>query len=238
MVEALKKWAGWIGLQPVVITRDHKSLEDWVHEKMDTPSGPAGRRARLHEILSKFDLTVQYVPGKDNVVADAMSRFAYPACKTFQDESRHGSVAARAEVKQIIEEEIREGRTVGMIAWEKDPTGSSLKWANVLMVAGTIAREAELPPSRVSAITWSGRDSAPGLNPRAEPFVPGQESRRGAPTSDECPAPKPDQGDQFLEPVPAPARGWGGRGRPQEDTQPVWRQGEFVDDPMSELEEE
>ena len=75
---------------------------------MDTPSGPAGRRARWDEILSKFDLTVQYVPDKDNVVADAMSRFAYPACKTFQDESRHGSVAARAEVKQIIEEEIRE----------------------------------------------------------------------------------------------------------------------------------
>ncbi len=35
----------------------HKSLEDWVHEKMDTPPGPAGRRARWHEILSKFDLT-------------------------------------------------------------------------------------------------------------------------------------------------------------------------------------
>ena len=74
VVEALKKWAGWIGLQPVVITTDHKSLEDWVHEKMDTPSGPAGRRARWHEILSKFDLTVQYVPGRDNVVAEAMSR--------------------------------------------------------------------------------------------------------------------------------------------------------------------
>jgi hypothetical protein len=115
---------------------------------MDTRSGPAGRRARWHEILSKFDLTVQYVPGKDNVVADAMSRFAYPACKTSQDESRHGSAAARAEVKQIIEEEVREGRTVGMIAWEKDPTGPGRKWANVLMVAGTISRQAELPPSR------------------------------------------------------------------------------------------
>ena len=42
----LQKFAGWIGLQPVLITSDHKSLEDWVHEKIDTPSGPAGRRAR------------------------------------------------------------------------------------------------------------------------------------------------------------------------------------------------
>jgi hypothetical protein len=38
---SLKKWAGWIGLQLVFITTNHKSLEDWVHEKMDT----AGRRA-------------------------------------------------------------------------------------------------------------------------------------------------------------------------------------------------
>ena len=61
LVSALKKWAGWIGLQPVLILTDHKSLEDWVKEKVDTISGPIGRRARWHEILSKFDLTVQYI---------------------------------------------------------------------------------------------------------------------------------------------------------------------------------
>ncbi len=71
-----------------MVTTDQKSLEDWVHEKMDTHSVPAGRRARWLEVLSKFDLSVQNVPGKDKVVADAMSRFAYPACKTFQDEVR------------------------------------------------------------------------------------------------------------------------------------------------------
>ena len=156
VVEALKKWSGVIGLQPVVITSDHKSLEDWVHEKMDTPSGPAGRRARWHEVLSKFDLTVQYVPGADNVVADAMSRFAYPACKAFQDVSRHGSAEARLEVKEIIEEEVREGRTVGLIAWGPDPHGGS-KWANLLLVAGTIRRPWELPPA---ACAWSHGQAA------------------------------------------------------------------------------
>ena len=100
VVAALRKWAGWIGLQPVIITTDHKSLEDWVTERMDTPSGPAGRRARWHETLSKFDLVVQYIPGKDNIVADALSRFAYPACKAFQDTSFHGSEAARLEAKK------------------------------------------------------------------------------------------------------------------------------------------
>ena len=115
VVSALRKWAGWIGLQPVLITTDHKSLEDWVTEKMDTPSGPAGRRARWHETLSKFDLEIKYIPGPENLVADALSRFAYPASKAFQDSSFHGSAEAQEEMKNIIEEELAEGRMVGVI---------------------------------------------------------------------------------------------------------------------------
>ena len=99
----------------VLVTTDHKSLENRVQEKMDTPSGPARRRARWHETLSKFDLTVQYIPGRDNVVADAMSRFAYPACKAFQDSSFHGSQAAREQMKEIIQQELEEGRVVLLI---------------------------------------------------------------------------------------------------------------------------
>ena len=97
---ALKKWSGWIGFQPVTVLTDHKSLEDWVTEHVDTPSGPAGRRARWHEVLSKFDLKVEYVKGKDNVVADALSRWAYPASKAMQDCSIHGSVQDAQEVKK------------------------------------------------------------------------------------------------------------------------------------------
>ena len=102
MVSALKKWAGWVCLQPVLILTDHKSLEDWVKEKMDTPSGSGARLARWRESLSKFDLQVQYLPGKDNVVADALSRFAYPACKAFQDVSFHGSAQASEEMKKSL----------------------------------------------------------------------------------------------------------------------------------------
>ena len=139
VVSALRKWAGWIGLQPVLILTDHKSLEDWVHEKRDTPSAPEGRRARWHETLSKFDLQVQYLPGKDNVVADALSRFAYPACKAFQDTSFHGSEAAREEMKKIIEEELLEGRTVGMIS------AKELGRQRFVVVAGTIKKWHEIP---------------------------------------------------------------------------------------------
>jgi hypothetical protein len=139
VVSALRKWAGWIGLQPVLILTDHKSLEDWVKEKMDTPSGPAARRARWHETMSKFDLEVRYLPGKENVVADALSRFAYPASKAFQDASFHDSAAAREEMKKIIEEELQEGRTVGLI--ESAPSGV---WS--VVVAGTLHKSREVPP--------------------------------------------------------------------------------------------
>ena len=167
IVSALRKWAGWIGLQPVLILTDHKSLEDWVKEKMETPSGPAGRRARWHETLSKFDLTVQYMPGSENVVADALSRYAYPASKAFQDTSFHGSEEARLEMKEIIEEELREGRAVGMI------TGREAD-SRYFMVAGTMSRRAMagIPPQKICAVTRSGRrtsgDAGRVEDPRVE----------------------------------------------------------------------
>ena len=114
IVAALRKWAGWIGLQPVVVLTDHKALESWVTEHVDTPSGPAGRRGRWHETLSKFDLQVQYVPGKDNLVADALSRWAYPASKALQDCSWHGSAKDWEEMQKIMQEELEDGKMVGL----------------------------------------------------------------------------------------------------------------------------
>ena len=68
IVMALRKWAGYIALHPVTACDDHQSLQSWHKEHVDTPSGPASRRARWHETLAKSDLTVVYVPGKDNTV--------------------------------------------------------------------------------------------------------------------------------------------------------------------------
>jgi len=58
IILALQKWESWIGLQPILVLTDHQSLEAWTREVLDTPSGPVGRRARWHQILSKYDLTV------------------------------------------------------------------------------------------------------------------------------------------------------------------------------------
>ena len=101
IVAPLRKWAGIIGFQPVEVLTDHQSLQYWTTEHVDTPSGPRGRRARWHETLSKFDLVVKYVPGPQNVVADALSRWAYPATSQREDGSIHGSARAKEEVQEM-----------------------------------------------------------------------------------------------------------------------------------------
>ena len=105
---ALVKWAGWIGLQPVDVLTDHQSLQSWHACLIDTPSGPVGRRARWHEMFSRFNLFVTYIKGPTNVVADAMSRWAYPACQAFQDVSVHGSAKAAEEVELLVAQEKEE----------------------------------------------------------------------------------------------------------------------------------
>ena len=74
IVCALWKRLGHNGPQPVVVCTDHQSLQSWHKKYPDTPSGPAARRARWHETFAKLDLSVVYVPGKDNTVAECLSR--------------------------------------------------------------------------------------------------------------------------------------------------------------------
>ena len=103
VVSALCKWDSWIGLQPITAHFDHHSLQHWNSEAVDTPSGPSGRKGRWHELLSKINLTVLYISGKDNILADAMSCWAYPASKSFQDVSMHGSALSNIETEQGIQ---------------------------------------------------------------------------------------------------------------------------------------
>ena len=100
IILALQKWESWIGLQPVLVLTDHQSLEAWAKEVLDTPSGPVGRRARWHQIFSKFDLTVGYIPGKENLIADVLSRWAYPASQALRDVSKHGSAQDKEEMEK------------------------------------------------------------------------------------------------------------------------------------------
>ena len=122
VVMALRKWGGYIGYQPVEVYTDSRSLEHWVTENVDTPSGPRGRRARWHEVFSLYDLHVTYVPGPQNVVADAMSRWAYPASSAREDVSLHGSARAQEEALALDAEAQRDAESQGL-DWVEDPPG-------------------------------------------------------------------------------------------------------------------
>ena len=51
IVSDLQKCSTWVQAQPILVVTDHKSLETWHTEALDTPSGPAGRRARWNEFF-------------------------------------------------------------------------------------------------------------------------------------------------------------------------------------------
>ena len=79
LVSCLLKFRSWISGRKVIVCTNHKSLESRYKEDLCTMAGPPGHRSRWHEFLSRHNVVVVYKPGKDNDVADRMSRWAYPA---------------------------------------------------------------------------------------------------------------------------------------------------------------
>ena len=122
IVHRLRKWSGHIKLQPVVVCTDHQSLQRWHKEHVDTPSGPAARRARWHEAFAKFEFSVIYVPRKDKTVADCLSLWAYPAGKAWIHISSHGDAEEMEEAKRIIELE------TALKAWKRVTSNATRYW--------------------------------------------------------------------------------------------------------------
>ena len=100
---------------------DHKALESWYNEHLDTPSGPLGRRGRWHEVFSRFYLTVEYLPGEDNLLPDVLSRWAYPASQAFADLTKHGSVQDALDMQALIVEEEEDEKLCMFIPIEGAP---------------------------------------------------------------------------------------------------------------------
>ena len=126
IILALQKWETWIGLQPVLVLTDHQAIEAWAKEVLDAPSGPVGRRSRWHQIFSKFDLSVGYVPGKNNQIADVLSRWAYPASQALRDISKHGSENDDAEMRAMLEHEHEEEAECMYVCMRHQPTRENL----------------------------------------------------------------------------------------------------------------
>ena len=108
LVAALHKFRSWIQSGVTVrASTDHRALVHWFREDLGSISGPVGRRGRWHEFLSQFHLEVEYKKGEDNVGADTMSRWAYPACEHAPDACMHGSEEDLAGVQRDIHDEKR-----------------------------------------------------------------------------------------------------------------------------------
>jgi len=70
LFKACMHWRHYLhGTQPFMLLTDHDSLK--YHKTMPHLSG---RLARWIEKMAEFDYKLQHIPGKDNVVADALSR--------------------------------------------------------------------------------------------------------------------------------------------------------------------
>ena len=74
IIRALKKWrSDLLGTHFFVYT-DHRTLENF-----DSQKDLSRRQLRWQEFMSQYDLTITYIRGEDNTVADALSRLP-PNC--------------------------------------------------------------------------------------------------------------------------------------------------------------
>ncbi|KAA3477052.1 Retrovirus-related Pol polyprotein from transposon 17.6 [Gossypium australe] len=105
VVFALKIWRHYLYGEKCIIYTDHKSLKYLLIQKELNL-----RQRRWIELLKDYDCTIEYHPGKDNVVADALSRRAMTDLRAmvarfslFDD----GSLLAELQVKPTWMEQIK-----------------------------------------------------------------------------------------------------------------------------------
>ena len=69
VMKSLAHWRQYLGWtkEPFVIKTDHANLQYW-----KSPKNLNRRTARWHADLQEYDYVIQHVPGKENIVADAL----------------------------------------------------------------------------------------------------------------------------------------------------------------------
>lgn len=74
IIRALKKWRSDLLGSHFIVYTDHRTLENF-----DTQKDLSRRQLRWQEFMSQYDMTITYIRGEDNTVADALSRLP-PNC--------------------------------------------------------------------------------------------------------------------------------------------------------------
>jgi transposase InsO family protein len=105
--------------------------------------------------LSRFNVAVGYVAGKDNGVADILSRWAYPAGSALKDVSIHGSVEDDEAMMAIIQKEKEEERQCAVLDL-KWPAGLRKKsWKSGQQVAVVEVRKPRVLDLFCGGGSWS-----------------------------------------------------------------------------------
>jgi hypothetical protein len=80
VVHALKTWRHYLMGKRCEVFSDHKSLK-YIFTQKDLNM----KQRRWLKLIKDYDLSLQGHPGKENVVADALSRKAYMNCLLIED---------------------------------------------------------------------------------------------------------------------------------------------------------
>src|SRR6185437_11343452 len=69
IVHALREWRHYLLGNRIIVITDHRSLQ-----YLATQDKLSARQTRWSEFLQQFDYEIRYRPGRDNQVADSLSR--------------------------------------------------------------------------------------------------------------------------------------------------------------------
>eukprot|EP01135_Chromosphaera_perkinsii_P011529 Nk52_evm28s2426 gene=Nk52_evmTU28s2426 len=118
IVYATAKWRHWLHLNNFTVLTDHKALTYFMNLKQLT-----GRLARWFLRLMEFPITIEYLPGEKNVVADFLSRMRFDESRLHIDDT-----VIELDVKRI-EERITHS------AVETDDQGRPLNYEDIIRYA-------------------------------------------------------------------------------------------------------